>query len=91
MLSYTPVSEPTRRVVIAKLAPRAFKFFPTLDCNQHRVTEGVATYIGNEIWSVQLPKDDGTFANFIGGFALEIGGVEILAIGIDTLTGKETS
>ena len=85
MLAYTPFSEPTRRIVIVKLALRAFKFFPKLECNHHRVTEGIAEYIGNELWNVKLPQDDGTFANFSGGFALETGGIEILAIGIDTL------
>lgn len=74
-----------RRVVTVQLAPRAFTFFPNLECNHLRRTEGIATYWAGTLWSVQLPQDDGTFASFTGGFALETGGVEILAVGIDPL------
>ena len=75
----------TRRPVTVQLAPRALKFFPNLEHNHLRRTEGIATYFADTLWSVQLPQDDGTFANFAGGFALETGGVEILAVGIDSL------
>lgn len=78
-----------RRVVTVQLAPRALTFFPNLECNHLRRTEGIATYWGDMLWSVQLPQNDGTFASFTGGFALETGGVEILAVGIDSLEKLE--
>lgn len=84
-LTITTPNPTQRREVLVQLTPRTFKFFPEIECNHLRRTTGIATYIGDLLWCVEVPQENGTHAKFQGGFALETGGVEILAVGIDTL------
>ena len=84
-LTVTLPNPTQKREALLQLAPRTFKFFPEIECNHLWRTTGIVTYIGDLLWSVEVPQEDGSFAKFVGGFALETGGVEILAVGIDTL------
>ena len=84
-LTVTIPNATQRREVLVQLATRTFKFFPEIECNHLRRATGIATYIGDLLWCVEVPQEDGSLAKFQGGFALDIGGVEILAVGIDVL------
>ena len=84
-LTITLPNPTQRREVLVQLSNRTFTFFPEIECNHLRRATGIATYIGDLLWCVEVPQEDGTFAKFQGGFALETGGVEIITVGIDAL------
>ena len=75
-----------KHIALIRLSRRSFTFYPNLDANQHRITEGVVTLINDTLAKVELYQTDSDIpVTAEGQLAIDILGAEVIAMDIDPI------